>query len=181
MANQPSKRPAAAAKPAESKAPAVKKGAAVPARFVSPLEEMENIMERMMERVMGRGFLRPFHWEGGWPELRTAFEGLSPKVDVIDRDAEVVVRAQVPGVDKKDLEVNVAENLLTIKGTTSHEETEEKGDFHRREMSWGRFSRTVELPAEVDDTKAKATLKDGVLELVLPKAATSRRRSIKVQ
>lgn len=182
MATPTSKPTPGTPKPAEAKkAPVVKKAPTVPARFMSPLEEVENIMERMMERVLGRGFLRPFHWEAGWPDLRTAFEGVSPKLDVIDRDTEVVVRAQVPGVDKKNLEVNVAENLLTIKGTTSHEEKEEKGDFHRREMSWGSFSRTVTLPAEVDETKARASLKDGVLELVLPKVAASRRRSIKVE
>ena len=79
------------------------------------------------------------------------------------------------------MDVSLTENTLTIKGTTKHEEQEEHGDYFRREMSRGTFSRTVALPAEVDDGKAKASFKDGVLQLNLPKAETSKRRSIKVE
>ena len=68
----------------------------------------------------------------------------------------------------------------SIKGETKHEEKEEKGDYYRSETSRGAFSRMVSLPADVDESKAKASLKDGVLELTLPKVEKAKRRTIKV-
>jgi HSP20 family protein len=104
-----------------------------------------------------------------------------PKVDVIERDDEVIVKAELPGVDKKDLDVSVTENSVTIKGTTSHEEKEEKGDYYRCEISRDAYARTVALPSYVDADKAKANFKDGVLELKLPKVEKSKRRSIEIK
>lgn len=108
------------------------------------------------------------------------FEG-TPKVDVIDRDEEVVIHAELPGVNREDLDVSMTDDTVTIKCTSAHEEKEEKGDFYRREMSRGEFSRTVTLPCEVDDSKAKATFKDWIMELILPKVEPTKRRSIKVE
>jgi HSP20 family protein len=155
---------------------AVKKEEAkpVPARMLSPFEEMD----RLLESAFPRGWLRPMRWE--WPSF-AELERRFPKVDVIDRDADIVVKAEVPGVDKKDLEVTTTENTVTIKGKTSHEEKEEKGDYFRSEISRGSFSRTVALPGEVDGANAKASFKDGVLELTLPKLAKSKRIPIKVE
>lgn len=145
----------------------------VPARTLSPFEELD----RLFESAFPRGWLRPMRWE--WPSW-AEFERRFPKVDVIDRDNEIVVKAEVPGVDKKDIEVTTTDNTVTIKGKTSHEEKEEKGDYYRCEISRGAFSRTVALPGEVDGTQAKASFKDGVLELVLPKQAKSKRVSVKI-
>ena len=159
----------------EKKEVSVKKGELqkAPGRMASPFENME----RMFDEFLGRGWLRPFRREWpAFPELNIS----APKIDVIDRDAEVVVRAEVPAVKKEDLEVSVSGNLLTIKGETRHEEKEEKGDYYRCEISSGAFSRMVTLPAEVDESKAKASLKDGVLELTLPKLEQAKRRTIKV-
>jgi HSP20 family protein len=103
-----------------------------------------------------------------------------PSVDVIDRDDEVVVRAEVPGFRKDDIEVSVSGNMLTIRGETRREVTTEKGDFYRSEISRGAFVRSVSLPAEVDESKAQATMKDGLLELVLPKLEKSKRRTITI-
>lgn len=113
-------------------------------------------------------------------EVTLPFQGKLPRVDVIDRDEEVLVRAEVPGVDKKDLEISVSENSVTINGKTSHEEKEEKGSYYRCEVSRGVFTRTVALPSDVDADKAKTTFKDGVLELTLPKVTKSKRRTIKL-
>jgi HSP20 family protein len=147
---------------------------AVPARALSPFEEMD----RMMESFFPRGWMRPFRWElPHWPELR---ELRMPKVDVIDRADQVVVKAEVPGVDKKDLEVSMTENTVTIKGKTSHEEKEEKGDYYRCEISRGAFTRTVALPSDIDTAKAKASFRDGILELTIPKVEKSKRRMISV-
>lgn len=148
-----------------------------PPRAVSPFEEME----RWFENFFSRGWPRPLHsdWPslGDWPGMP---EGRMPKVDVIDRDAEVVVRAEVPGVSKDELDVSVADNTVTIKGETKREEKEEKGDYYRSETSRGVFARTVALPAYVDAEGASARFKDGVLELTLPKVEKARRRTIKV-
>jgi len=150
---------------------------AAPSRALSPFEEMD----RMFEGFFPRGRLRPFRWEWpSWGELPAAFEGKMPKVDVIDRDEEILVRAEVPGVEKKDLDVSMTDNTVTIKGSTRHEEKEEMGDYYRCEISRGTFSRTVALPGGVDGSKAKASFKDGVLELTLPKLEKSKRHSIKL-
>jgi len=101
-------------------------------------------------------------------------------VDVIDRDDEVVVRAEVPGVEKDDLDVSVSDNAVTIKGETKREEKEEKGDYYRCEISRGTFARTVVLPDYVDSDSVKAKFEDGVLELTLPKVEKVKRRSIKI-
>jgi HSP20 family protein len=100
---------------------------------------------------------------------------------VIDRDDEVVVRADLPGVDKKDLEVTLHEDALTIKGSTSSEKEEEKGDYFRREVSSGSFSRSIRLPTAVDGEKVSSSFKDGILELTLPKIKKTKRHTIKVE
>jgi len=143
----------------------------------SPFEEME----RLFEGYFPRGWMRPFHWERpSWGALAAPFEGKMPRVDIVERDDEIVVKAELPGVDKKDLDVSVTENAVTIKGSTSHEEKEEKGDYYRCEISSGAYSRTLALPSEVEADKAKANFKDGVLELTLPKLKKAKRHTIKV-
>jgi HSP20 family protein len=147
-----------------------------PAGMLGSFEEMD----RLFDNFMRRGWMRPWRFEWpSFPELAT-LESKMPKVDVVERDNEIVVRAEVPGVDKKDLDVSVSDNTVTIKGSTRHEEKEEKGDYYRHEISTGAFSRMVSLPANVDGSKAKADFKDGVLELTIPKVGQSKRHSIKL-
>ncbi len=104
-----------------------------------------------------------------------------PKVDVIDRDDEVFVKAELPGIDKKDVEVTMSGNMITIKGSSRKEEKEEKGEYYRCEITQGVFSRSLSLPSEVNIDKSEAKFKDGVLELSLPKIERAKRRSIKVE
>lgn len=133
-------------------------------------------IDRMFDEFFGRRWLRPFAWERPFfPEMPAM-----PSVDVIDRDNEVVVRAEVPGYKKEEIEVSVADGMLTIKGETKAEQKEEKGDYYRHEISHGAFARSISLPAAVDDSKAKATMKDGMLELTLPKLEGSKRHSIPI-
>jgi HSP20 family protein len=136
-------------------------------------------MDRMFEDFFGRSWLRPF---GAWSRpLATELMPMLPKVDVVDRDDEVVVRAEVPGMEKDELDIFISGNLLTLKGETRREEKEEKGDYYRCEMSHGTFARTLTLPAEVDESKVKSSLKDGVLELKFPKVEKSKRRAIRIE
>lgn len=151
---------------------------AVPTRALRPFEEMERLMERLTGDFPGRGWLRPWHLE--WPTWAEMPEFRMPKVDVIDRDEDVLIRAELPGVEKKDLEISTSDTSVTIKATTRHEEKEEEGDFYRCEISRGSFARTVALPAVVDSAKGKASLRDGVLELTLPKVDKAKRHTIAV-
>lgn len=144
---------------------------------ITPWEEMD----RLFETFMPRGWLRPLRWEWpAWGEM-SHLGAKFPRVDVIDRDDEVMVRAEVPGVAKKDLDVSLTDHTVCIKGATRREQKEEKGDYIRSEIMSGSFSRTLALPGTVDSTRAKAVFKDGVLEITLPKIEESKRHSIKVE
>lgn len=163
-----------AKKPAE-KETAVEK--VTPVRALNPFEEFDHIFDDFFSRR----WMRPFSFgHPSWSHLPAPFEGRTPHVDVVDRDNEVFVKAELPGVDKKDIEITLTDNMVTIKGSTSAEEKEEKGDYHRCEISRGSFSRSVMLPDEVDTDKAKAKFKDGVLKLTIPKVKKSKRKNIKV-
>lgn len=149
---------------------------AEPARSLSTIEELE----RMLDNWWPRGWVHPSLWDRSFFSDLARLDKAMPKVDIIDRDGEVLVKAEVPGVAKDDLDVSVSEDTVTIKGSTHHEEKEEKGDYFRSEIRRGSFSRTVSLPCSVDGTKAKAQFKDGVLELTIPKVEKSKRISVKV-
>jgi len=160
-----------------------KEGMTQPAesRMPTPLQEMERDFERWFAGLH-EGWMRPFHWgRSRWSEMGSPFERTTPSVDVIDRETEVMVRAELPGVDKKDLEVTLTEESLTIKGSTRTEMEEEKGDYYRREVTSGSFSRTIRLPAAVDGDQATSSFRDGILELTLPKLRKTERHTIKVE
>lgn len=151
-----------------------------PKRALSPFEEMD----QMFEDFFPRGWMRPWPWRWGrqaWGELPAPFEGRMPSIDVLDREDEIAIRAELPAVDKKDLDVSISDNSVTIKASTRREAKEEKGDYYRAEISQGAFARTVVLPAAVDTGRAKATFKDGLLELTLPKFEKSKRCSITIE
>lgn len=144
-------------------------------RIMSPYEEME----RLLDEFRSSSWLRPFR--DRMADLALPWEGKLPKLDIVDRDEEVLVRVEVPGVKKEDLEIAVTGNLFTVKGQTRREEKEEKGDYYRCEVSQGSFVRSVALPAEVDDSRAKAQLKDGMLEVTLPKVEKAKKRAIDIE
>lgn len=147
---------------------------------MSPFAEMDRMFDTFFSG-WPRGWLRPSaHDWPAWGE-HAPFEGRTPKVDVIDRDHELVVRAELPGVRKEDLDVTMSDSSITIRASTHYEDKEEKGEYYRSEMSRGEFSRTVGLPAKVHGKDTRATFKDGILELVLPKDEESRRHTVKVE
>jgi len=145
---------------------------------VSPFEEME----RMFGGMLPRARIRPSQWEWpSWAEMSSVVEEKVPRLDIIERDNEVIVRAEVAGVDKKDLDISVTDHTVTIKGCTKEEHKEEKGGYFRSEISQGSFSRTSTLPCDVDGDKARASFSDGILELTIPKLEASKRHTIKVE
>lgn len=148
-----------------------------PTRAPSPFEEMDHFASHLFPR----SWLKHFRTDWpSWHEMAPVFEGKMPRVDVIERDDEMVIHAEVPGVNKEDLDISVTDNSVTISGSTHHEEKEEKGDYYRSEISRGSFSRIVALPGDVDSDKAKASYQDGVLELTIPKVEKSKRKKVTI-
>ena len=155
------------------------KGETAPVRrMLAPFDEFD----RFFDQLRSRDWLAPFHWpERVESHIPMFAEGRMPKVDIIDRDKDLLIRAELPGVDKKDLDISMTGSSVTIKASTRYEEKEEKGDYYRSEIAQGQYARTIGLPAEVDMDQAKTSFKDGVLELTVPKLERSQRRTIKVE
>lgn len=146
--------------------------------WMRPYEEFE----RFFDRMLGRNWPKPFKWDvPGWDEMMGSPEARLPSIDIVDHDDHLLVRAEIPGVSKEDLNVSISDNVLTIKGETQREEKKETGDFFRHEISRTSFARSVTLPLAVDAAKVSASLADGMLEVSVGKAETSKRRSVKVQ
>ena len=104
-----------------------------------------------------------------------------PRVDVFDRDANLVVRAEIPGIDGDHIDVTVESGTLTITGNRNFEKDEEiEGGFHRKEIFEGRFKRTVLLPEGTDADGVTATTRDGILEVLVPKKAEVLPRKVTV-
>lgn len=105
----------------------------------------------------------------------------SPTLDVVEDDNSVVIKADVPGLDPKEIDISISGQNLTIKGEKS-EETEDQGkNYYRSERRYGSFSRTVTLPANVDADKIKAECSKGVLKITLPKVESERPKRIQVK
>ncbi len=149
-------------------------------RAMSYFDETQHELERMFDSFFSR--FRPSHRAWALPSFTNQpFDGRTPRIDLVDRDDEILIKAELPGVEKKDLDVSVTDNTVTIKATTRSESKEEKGDYYRQELSSGYFSRSIALPCAVDGKTANAKLKDGVLELTLGKIEKSKRQRIEVK
>jgi HSP20 family protein len=149
----------------------------------SPLAEIgKNFqeLERRLEEAFSDGWRFPPRWEAPeWSRL-SKLKNMMPKVDIIDRDEDIMVRADVPGVKRENLEVTLTDNTITIKGKTSEEKKEEKGDYFRSETMKGAFARTVYLPSDVDGGRAESSFRNGVLEVTVPKIEKARRIKVDV-
>ena len=142
-------------------------------RWLSPFEEMSHFFENFA----GRNWMRPIHMDWpDWSHMPGPFGGKQPHMEVLDRDKEIILRAELPGVDKKDLEVTMTDHTITVKGVTSYEDKEEKGDYYRSEIAHGTYSRTMLLPADVDTENVKSSFKNGLLEIRVPKLARESRK-----
>ena len=141
---------------------------------------MEEFFENALPRRWMEGFFEPYAWRR--PFL-TEFEekyDVFPKIDMVDKDEALVVRADVPGIKKEDLEITISGDRLVIEAKREYEEEETKEDFVRHEMAYGRLYRSVLLPVEVLGDKVTAELKDGVLEIFLPKVEATTPFKVKV-
>jgi len=107
--------------------------------------------------------------------------GSYPLLDMAETDESVIVKAELPGIDPKGVDISISDDNLTIKGEKK-EETEEKGKhFHRIERSYGSFSRTISLPKSVNIDKVKAEYKNGILEINLPKKEEAKAKKVEVK
>jgi HSP20 family protein len=155
----------------ESKEVAVRK----PAELVSRWEDLD----RLFEDFWRRPFPSLLGAERWWP---TAFPSMRmPTLDVYEEKDEIVVKTDLPGMAKEDVTVQLSGETLTIKGEKKKEEEVKEKDYHRRERSYGEFVRSFALPCEVRGDQVKATFKDGVLEIRLPKSEEAKKKSVQVK
>jgi len=127
---------------------------------MSELRRLHEDMDRLME-----GFMRPLA-APMWPFAEMA----APAVDVFERDGSVVVKAELPGLKKEDVEITATEDSISLKGEFKREEEAKREGFYRRERREGKFFRTVPMPAAIKPDQVKASFKDGVLEITAPEA-----------
>jgi HSP20 family protein len=129
---------------------------------------LRNEMERVFDSMLGR-----------YPRERV--EGLwAPLVDVEETKDNIIARIELPGMKKEDIKVTLMNNILTISGERKHEAEEKGKTYYRIERAYGRFQRTIELPTDVMSDKAKASYKDGILELVVPKSEKAKEKEIAI-
>lgn len=104
-----------------------------------------------------------------------------PAFDVSETEKELIVKADLPGMEEKDIEISLSDGILTIKGEKKHEKEEENESYHTVERRYGAFSRTMRLPCEVDADKVDAVYKGGVLKVRLPKSELAKPRRIEIK
>jgi HSP20 family protein len=140
----------------------VRQGAPAPApRTFSPFQNLRTEVDRLFEDfTSGFGF-------GGWPEFRTT--ALTPMMDVTETDKELEVTAELPGLEEKDVDITLADGVLTIRGEKKSDHEEKGKDYRMVERSYGAFARSLQLPAGVDPNTIKASLDKGVLKVSIPK------------
>jgi HSP20 family protein len=136
------------------------------------LQSLQDRMNRLFSESVARVTGKPDEVFGGnW----------APTVDIYDDDHEFVVKADLPGLEIKDIDLHIQENILTLKGERHMEKEVEKDRYHRIERSYGSFQRSFTLPNIVDPEKVKARFKDGVLEIRIPKLERAKPKQIQVE
>jgi HSP20 family protein len=151
-----------------------------PAEILPRTLEMERLFERMIEDIWQRPFptlLRPERW---WP-AETDMTMRMPAVDVYEEKEDVVIKAEIPGLSKEDISVQVTDSTLMIKGEKKREEEVKEGDYYRCERSFGSFTRAVALPSDVKADQVRASFKNGVLEVRMPKTEEDKKKAITVK
>ncbi len=140
-------------------------------RFDHPLASMQEEMNRLLERFFGDLGADPFVGRAA---------GFSPRMNIAESETEFLITVEVPGLDEKYVDITVTKDVVTIKGDKRPEQTT---GYLRSERAFGTFTRTVPLPREVDQEKAEARIRQGVLTVILPKKApaTGEKRKISIR
>lgn len=130
-------------------------------------EEMNRLFDRMFDR---------------FPERRGISEGIcSPCVDISETKDDLVITVEIPGMKKDDIKVSLNDNILTLKGEKRQEKVVDEENYHRIERSYGAFHRSFTLPTAVQQDRVKASYKDGVLQITLPKAEEAKPKEIAIE
>jgi HSP20 family protein len=130
--------------------------------FWDPLSEMNRMLDRMSST--------PTRWWQNGEEARQLTEW-APSIDVLTKDGNLVVRAELPGIKQEDVDITLHDRVLTISGERKAEQEEERGGYYVRERRYGSFSRSLTLPEGIDESKVHARYDDGVLEVTVEGAA----------
>ncbi len=141
-----------------------------PSTWLSPFDRMEDMFEDF--------FRRPFR-----SRLPRLFEGIepTPSVDIYEEGDNIILKSEMPGISKDNVEINLTDDTITISGEKKKEEKVEEKDYYRLERSFGSFKRSFSLPAEVQPDKAKAVFKDGVLQVTIPKSEEAKKKEKKLK
>jgi HSP20 family protein len=144
----------------------------IPWRERSEIDRFKTEIDRLFDDFfVRRSFGRDFE-EGDWV----------PAVDISESEKEIIIHAEIPGVDAKDLDITLSGRTLTMKGERKQEQQEKRENYHRIERRYGSFSRSFELPSDVDEGRVEAAYKDGVLTVNLPKIKeqSAKRKRVKI-
>jgi len=120
--------------------------------------DFRNALSELLERF----------WKDDLSTTELAFAGWEPRVDISEKDGQMIIKADIPGVDEKKLDVQVVNNVLTISGEREEKVEKKEQNYHRIERSYGSFSRSIELPETVSTDKIQADYQKGVLTVRLP-------------
>ena len=138
---------------------------------VEPINELQRELNQLFDASLGSLFRKAqLSGETVW----------SPAVDVYDNKDSFIIKADLPGMTQKDINVSLQDGILTITGQKKHETEVKEDNYYRLERAYGTFQRQLSLPTNVDATNIKATYKDGVLQLSLPKKEESKPKQISV-
>jgi HSP20 family protein len=140
--------------------------------LMEPFQQLQREMDQLMQRFFG---------ETEGVAGRTDLVAWAPRVDVEEDDKQFVVKADVPGVDPKDVEVSVVENALVLRGQKKEEREEKKKNYHRVERFEGQFYREIPLPRGIEADKIQAKSANGVVTVTIPKKAEAQPKKITVQ
>ena len=143
-------------------------------RWVDPFKELSAIHERM-NQLFDETFL-----PARGSEAAPAAAMWSPAVDIYESGDDIVVKAEIPGIDRDDVAVEVKDGILTLRGDRKFEKEEKEENYHRIERSYGTFVRSFALPSSMDPEKVQAALKEGVLEVRIGKKEQAKPRKVKV-
>jgi HSP20 family protein len=147
---------------------------------MSPFDLLQDRIDRMFD-----DFSTGFRMPSMFGSMPSAFGdgdfAVTPSLDMHESDNQVMLTAELPGVDEKDIDISVADDMLTISGEKKHEFERKEGDRYRSERSYGKFSRSVSLPFKIDADKVEAKFDRGVLKLSIPKPAEAQQQMKKIQ
>jgi HSP20 family protein len=145
-------------------------------KWIKPIDEFEKTIEQTFKPLQR---LKRFFedWDLDLPTETVNF----PKIDIWEDEEKYVVEAELPGFDKKDIDINVTDDILTIKASRKKEEEKKDKNYYYAERSYGEFVRSVRLPSEVDKKSIKAKYNNGVLELTLPKTKEAKEKTTKIE